>query len=610
MKKFISAIISISMILSIIPCMAQGDTITELSELNAVESVADIEFKEVTEQDVEIYVTDGYEAISGAEVRLNNETKTTDENGKALFEAIPTQEELYDIVTSTDEFGRKTSSVQVAEKIEKDSEAKIEQTVSFINLNSENHLQAMSEDDDISTYSVSNTLGTLAQWVKGADISESRMRHSSVEYKGKLYVGEDSENDHFLIYDVKNDSWSTSSAIEKTTYINNFELYNKKIYNIGRSGEVSIYDIEADSWATGSKAANLEHVIQIVLHNDKIYAFDGLMYDSVAVYDIETDTWSQIASMNQTYANLSPIISYNNKLYIIGGTILTDTFSSNTTNEVCIYDIETDTWTQGASMPNDRCDATPVLMGQKIYVAGGYKIADGKAKTDLSTFEVYDIDLDTWTIEGNMPNARSGYSAIQYGDDIYYIGGMERLVGTPYKYVNKYNITRGVWETVNELLYNRAESNAIVYNGKIYVTGCSVGYTGTDKTTEIYTIEDLPDIEYSDEKDTVYNIVSAEGDDIEVKYGTLLSNIEFPDAVEAVVENSADATDRTTKMVTVKDWTPVSGYDSGLSGVEQEFEATIELDDGLENPNSVKAKVNVIVKNLEGNIVSIEPKQI
>ncbi|MCI8521245.1 MAG: hypothetical protein HFE50_07110, partial [Clostridia bacterium] len=46
-------------------------------------------------------------------------------------------------------------------------------------------------------------------------------------------------------------------------------------------------------------------------------------------------------------------------------------------------------------------------------------------------------------------------------------------------------------------------------------------------------------------KDTVYNIVSAEGDDIEVEYGTLLSNIEFPDAVEAVVENSADATDRT-----------------------------------------------------------------
>ena len=85
------------MILSIIPCMAQGDTITELSELNAVESVADIEFKEVTEQDVEIYVTDGYEAISGAEVRLNNETKTTDENGKALFEAIPTREELYEL---------------------------------------------------------------------------------------------------------------------------------------------------------------------------------------------------------------------------------------------------------------------------------------------------------------------------------------------------------------------------------------------------------------------------------------------------------------------------------------------------------------------------------
>lgn len=269
MKKLISEIISITMILSIIPCTANGKEIMGISEFGIVETMADIEFKEVTEQDVEVYVTDGYEAILGAEVQLNNEIKTTDEYGKVLFEAVPAQEELYNIVTSTDEFGEKITSVQVSKKIPKDEESKIARTVSYISMNLHERPQSISENDDISVYNVNKSLGILNQWVKGADIPEAKSGHPSVEYKGKLYFG--GSDGKFLIYDIKNDSWSWSTSSESKQSIMYFSLYNEKLYNINHDGEVEIYDIESDIWSKGTQAANLYISIRPLMYNDKIY---------------------------------------------------------------------------------------------------------------------------------------------------------------------------------------------------------------------------------------------------------------------------------------------------------------------------------------------------
>ena len=64
MKKFISAIILITMILSMMPCIIQAEeeTTIPLSELQ--EEIVD--FKSIEEQDVEVYVTDGYDPFPNA----------------------------------------------------------------------------------------------------------------------------------------------------------------------------------------------------------------------------------------------------------------------------------------------------------------------------------------------------------------------------------------------------------------------------------------------------------------------------------------------------------------------------------------------------------------
>lgn len=606
MKKVISTIISITMVLSMIPCTAHGESIKGVSKFSMGETMADIEFKEVTEQDVEVYVTDGYEAISGAEVQLNNETKTTDEYGKVLFEAVPVQEELYDIVTSTHEFGEKTTSVQISEKIPTDEESKIALTVSYISLNSQNQPQAISENDDISVYNVSRSLGTLNQWVKGADMPEERIRNSSVEYRGKLYVGGTDSEDHFLIYDIKNNSWKLSASNENKARGFNINLYYGKIYNIAWSGEVEIYDIESDTWATGTQATDLHNVDTTVMHNNKIYVLDGTARSSSSVYcvyDIETDAWSSIASPPRRFSP-GKVIASNNKIYVMGGSITSSPNVYQSIDSLYIYDIETNTWSQGASMVYARCLFTPILYNQKIYAAGGAELHDGRFTEDISAVEVYDIATDTWTTVSTMPNPRCSYGAVLYKDDIYYIGGETEFPNTnSYTTVNKYNITSNTWEDVSNLFGKRAQFDSIVYNGKIYVTGGNHAYLEDRKGLEIYTIEDLPDI--TEGENSVYTIVSAERNNIEVEYNTPVEafDAQLPTQVMVYLNNGSNII------------LPITGWDKSeyIADAPGEYMVygTIDLPDGIINPYDKKAEVTVKVPDPPTHdITEIPPIQI
>ncbi|MCI8979548.1 MAG: hypothetical protein HFE52_02645, partial [Clostridia bacterium] len=667
MKKLISAIISITMILSMTPCIIQAEeeTTIPLSELQ--EEIVD--FKSIEEQDVEVYVTDGYDPIPNAEVQLNNEIKTTDAEGKVLFEAIPAQQECYDVLTYTDIWGEKTTQLKVANKVKENTDAKIEFTVSYIDLNLEDQLPMLTEDDAVSLFSLSNTVGTLGEWVVGAKLPEERWFHQTVEYQGKLYLSHSYPVNHYLIYDINNNSWSTSSSESyMATGMGNIVLYNGKIYDVGEGGRISIYDIATDKWAMGS-SANLSYVKDVAVIGNKIYAFETSVSQSAAVYDIEKNTWTRLTNIPKKYDDMDVVAAPNNKIYLMGGYTISgsDVIPSRS---VYIYDTVSSKWSSGASMQSGRSGFKPIVYNGKIYVAGAIL-----NKEEGPLLEIYDIANNKWTTGAEDEALGGNYSAILIGDNIYYMGGMHQTDFAGVKDVRLYNITNNTWTDITPMRFHRSGASAIFYNGKIYVTGCNIGNIDTvdiaNRGLEIYTVQDLPDIEYDrdiiditnpgkitvaygtpaedlslpgkitvklDDNTTtdipvtwntsnyqstniseqtitgdlelpdrikntkpyipeikvqvnklVYNIVSVECDNIEVEYGTLLSNIEFPEAVEAVVENSADATDRKTQVVTVKDWTPVSGYSSTLSGVKQEFEATIVLADGIENPNEIKA---------------------
>ena len=113
------------------------------------------------------------------------------------------------------------------------------------------------------------------------------------------------------------------------------------------------------------------------------------------------------------------IAVYNNKIYVIGGTV-GNAYVAN--NEV--YDPSSNTWETKASMPTPRSDLTASVVNDKIYLVGGKKYSSTDPYfVETNVNEVYDPENNTWTTKASIPTAVYGYASATINGKIYIIGG-------------------------------------------------------------------------------------------------------------------------------------------------------------------------------------------
>ncbi len=85
-----------------------------------------------------------------------------------------------------------------------------------------------------------------------------------------------------------------------------------------------------------------------------------------------------------------------------------------------IYDATTDEFRR-ESFPNSRFGIDPLLVDDKIYVAGGRGVSIG---APLNAIEVYDIPTDQWSVVADtLSIGRQEAQAILVGNSIYFVGG-------------------------------------------------------------------------------------------------------------------------------------------------------------------------------------------
>ena len=135
--------------------------------------------------------------------------------------------------------------------------------------------------------------------------------------------------------------------------------------------------------------------------------------------------WIQKASMPTPRHDLQAI-TVGNRIYAISG-------GGDLTSEVVeIYDVETDTWSQGPPIPTKRGWFGAVVLNQKIYTIAGKTIRsdEEKARTgdpvnyDIrDSVEVLDLASQTWTSLKSIAAPRAGLAATLCNGKIYAIGG-------------------------------------------------------------------------------------------------------------------------------------------------------------------------------------------
>lgn len=408
-------------------------------------------------RDVEIYVTDGYNPIQSAEVKINDCINITDENGIAFFEDIPVTDEIVYINVNSGYYGEKTeyiylSSSEILE--DKNSVVKTNKcTVSFWSREME-PVRIINETNNFS--------GVNDAWKYDNDTGLTTGGRLE-SYNGDLYyLGEEV----FKTYNPNNGRWATLSGSgypkgDTVTFCNG-KIYAYSAYwkadgddNWSLPYTFSYYDLEKDinvlilSGKSGGKF--YESGISC---DDKIYFAGGTedIYDSdtaepynyIDIYNTTTQQyepkmplgsdWSYKAVVceepgeyyhnifyfhdnavitrvitsigNCEYINTSEYIKYEGQSMCVSGGKVYFISGEDADVSLQIYDCKNNTWSKGKDIPNECVNYSSVVYDKYIYVMN-YK-----------NIYIYNTETDEWK-KGESPDKYMSGNAVLYGDKIY-----------------------------------------------------------------------------------------------------------------------------------------------------------------------------------------------
>lgn len=195
--------------------------------------------------------------------------------------------------------------------------------------------------------------------------------------------------------------------------------------------------------------------------NGKFYVFGGngpTAGTTTEIYDPATDTWSYGANM-PTRRESPNVAVVDGKLYLIGGTdpaISNGDYHKGQLTSVEMYDPATNTWTTKASLNFKRDVAGVGVVNGKIYSIGGmYGELDLPEPENLDTVEMYDPNVDKWTVmPSRMPTAMRAMAYTTIGSKVYLFGGCAGRSAAPCTRtdVMVYDTTTDTWATIDSPL--------------------------------------------------------------------------------------------------------------------------------------------------------------
>jgi len=161
------------------------------------------------------------------------------------------------------------------------------------------------------------------------------------------------------------------------------------------------------------------------------------------IYDPATNTWTDGASMPDK-KGWPAIAVYQDKIYLFGGDNKAIDRSMTTTSWV--YDPRTDTYTDIAPLPHPRSYCYAVTVGDSIYIFGARTLrSDGQA--DRSTFR-YDPRKNTYMRTADLPEGARFIVHGSYNGCIYAVHG-ETDRETYADGVLKYDVAADKWTKLN-----------------------------------------------------------------------------------------------------------------------------------------------------------------
>lgn len=266
-----------------------------------------------------------------------------------------------------------------------------------------------------------------------------------------------------------------------------------KFYSLGgrNTTKVDIYDPETRTWTSGAESPLEMHHFQAISYKGEIWvvgAFTGPYPKEepipfLYVYNPEQDRW-RIAGRQPEgrFRGAAGAMVYQDKIYLLCGNQLGH-FTGHTTwfDE---FDPATGEWKALPDAPNTRDHFQMAVINGKLYAAGGRNTSQKTGNVMNQTIpevDVYDFGTGSWTTlpkSAHLPTLRAGTTVIVHGDQLIVMGGESSSQVPAHNEAEAYDVSEGKWIPKERMLQGRHGTQAIMYQGKVYVAGGSADRGG------------------------------------------------------------------------------------------------------------------------------------
>lgn len=231
-------------------------------------------------------------------------------------------------------------------------------------------------------------------------------------------------------------------------------------------------------WSSGPPAPTKRTEVTAAALRGKIYLIGGFEEPSltnipgltisgrVEVYDPAAGRWNSIAPLPVGLHHAGAAV-IGDRLYVAGG--FTRSFLSvwHPVSTLYVYDPDQDSWSEGPSMPTARGALAVAVLDGKLYAIGGY----GESRNE-GAVEAFDPETRRWSAKAPLPTPRDHLAAAAAAGRLYAIAGrIERDYGQNLGVTDVYDPAADRWTTGPPLPTPRSGMTAGVIADTIYILG-------------------------------------------------------------------------------------------------------------------------------------------
>jgi len=354
--------------------------------------------------------------------------------------------------------------------------------------------------NDISVAPI-NSNGTLGTWSNaiptlGSSFTSPRSAHTSVAYKGFLYViGGSNGGTNFndvqfapINTDGTLGAWTTTSSFATARYAHSSVVHNNFLYVIGGQGSISQDDVQfapinsngtLGAWTATTSFTTARRYHTSVIANGYVYViggFNGTYFDTVQFAPINTNgtvgAWTATTSFPNARFLHSSVV-HNGILYVIAGSNSTTYFNNsyapiNSNGTI-------GTWGDTESLVARDAHASVNYKGY-MYTLGGSSSNNSYFRTtNYSRINNGGIGTTkSFASTTAFNNNRNGQTVLTANGYIYVLGGFDNasnyLNDVQYAPLNA-DGTVGAWTATTSFSTGRSNHAAVITNSYIYVLG-------------------------------------------------------------------------------------------------------------------------------------------